>query len=146
MSNQTLKKAIKRVNKTKKEIVNDMQMQDKVKHIKEVVRNIFPMIEKLDSVYDAQTAVNALSGFISAYIEQRVAVIKLSELPIDLSKEEESNIKTAILEIMELLKDESAQEVSETLERLGTTLQQYIIHTHMTQPMSSIKIDDLVSK
>ncbi len=147
MSNQTLKKAIKRVkNKTKEEIAGDMKMQEKVKQIKEMVRLIFPVIEKVDTVYDAQTVVNALSGFIAALIESKVALIKLQELDIDLSKEEDSKIKTAILGIMDLMKDESAQELSETLERLGTTLQQYIVHKHMSAPMETIKIDDLVSK
>lgn len=146
MSTKTLKKAIKRVNKSKQEVVSDIKAQEKVKHIKEVVRSIYPSVEALDSVYDAQTAVNALSGFIAAHIENKVALIKLSELPIDLSTEPDSKIKTAIISIMELMKDESAQELSETLERLGTTLQQYIVHKHMSEPMETIKIDDLVSK
>lgn len=146
MPTKTLKKAIKRVNKSKEQIQSDIAQQQKVAHIKEVVRQLFPTVEVLDTVYDAQTAVNALSGFIAAHIENVVAKIKLSELPIDLSQEEDSKIKTAIVEIMEMMKDESAQELSETLERLGTTLQQYIIHTHMSAPMSTITIDNLLSK
>lgn len=146
MSAKTLKKAIKRVNKSKEQIQSDIVQQQKVAHIKEVVRQIFPKVEALDTVYDAQTAVNALSGFIAAHIEGLVAKIKLSELPIDLSTEGDSKIKTAITEIMDMMKDESAQELSETLERLGTTLQQYIVHTHMSAPMSTITIDNLLSK
>lgn len=146
MSGKTLQKAIKRVNKSKEEIVSDIKQIEKVKHIKEVVRSIFPLMEQVDTVYDAQTVVNALSGFISAHIENKVAEIKLSDLPIDLSKEEDSKIKTAISGILELMKDESAQELTETLERLGTTLQQYIVHTHMGAPMSTITIDNIVSK
>lgn len=146
MSTKTLKKAIKRVNKSKEQIQSDIIQQQKVAHIKEVVRQLFPKIESVDTVYDAQTAVNALSGFIAAHIEGQVAKIKLSELPIDLSQEPDSKIKTAIVEIMDIMKDESAQELSETLERLGTTLQQYIVHTHMSAPMSTITIDNLLSK
>lgn len=146
MSNKTLKKAVKRVNKSKEQILNDMDHAKKVAHIKEMVRQLFPLVENVDTVYDAQTAVNALSGFIAAHIENKVALIKLSELPIDLSGEEDSKIKTSIVAIMELFKDESAQELSETLERLGSTLQQFIVHTHMSAPMNTIKIDDLVSK
>ncbi len=148
MSNQTLKKAIKKVrtNKTKEQIVDDMKHQEKVAHIKDVVRGIFPYLEKVDTVYDAQTVVNALSGFIAALIEKNVAEIKLGDLDIDLSKEEDSKIKTAIQDIIRFEAEESAQELSETLERLGTTLQAYIVHKHMSAPMETIKIDDLVSK
>lgn len=146
MSNSKLKKSIKRVNKTKEQITTDIAHTKKVAHIKELVRSIFPLVEKVDTVYDAQTVVNALSGFITAHIENKVAEIKLSELPIDLSKEEDSKIKTAIESLIELMKDESAQELSETLERLGTTLQQFIIHKHMSEPMTTITIDELVSK
>lgn len=146
MSNKTLKKAVKRVNKNKEQITSDIKAQEKVAHLKEMVRNLFPLIEGVDCVYDAQTAVNALSGFIAAYIEEKVSAIKLSELPIDLSKEEDSKIKTSILAMIDMFKDESAQELSETLERLGTTLQQYIVHTHMSAPMSTITIDKILSK
>lgn len=146
MSTKTLKKAVKRVNKTKDQIITDIDHAKKVAHIKEIVRTIFPLIGNVDTVYDAQTVVNALSGFITAHIENKVAQIKLSELPIDLSKEEDSKIKTAIEGIIELMKDESAQELSETLERLGTTLQQFVVHKHMSEPMNTITIDELVSK
>lgn len=146
MSNKTLKKAIKRVNKTKEELNNDMKAIEKVKQLKEMVRKLYPFVENLDSVYDAQTTVNALSGFIASHIENKVAEIKLKELPIDLSTEEDSKIKTAILSIVDLFQDEGAQELSETLERLGSTLQQYIVHKHMSAPMDLIKIDDILSK
>lgn len=136
----------KRLNKSKEEILADMQHQQKVAHIKEIARAVYPLLENVDSIYDAQTSVNALSGFIAAEIEKSVAKIKLNELEIDLSKEEDSKIKTSIVAIMDLMKDESAQELSETLERLGTTLQQFIINKHMKEPMSTIKIDDLVAK
>lgn len=135
-----------RKNKSKEEIVADIKHQQKVAHIKELVKIIYPSLEKVDSVYDAQTTVNALSGFITALIEKKVAEIKLKDIQIDLSKEEDSKIKSAILEIIGLVPEESAQELSETLERLGTTLQSFIVNKHMKEPVSTIKIDDLVSK
>lgn len=125
----------------KDQIANDL----KVKHIKEVVRIAFPAIDKLDTVYDAQTAVNALSGLIESEIESIVKDIKMSSLAIDLSEEKDSKIKAAILKIISLFPDESAQELSETLERLGTTLQAYVSGKGMSEKMK-IKVDDIVTK
>lgn len=146
MSNKTLKKAIKRINKSKEEIQADMTHTAKTNHLKEVVRNMFPSLEKVDTIYDAQTTVNALSGFITALIEKKVLEIRLSDLVIDLSKEEDSKIKTAILEIIETMKDESAQELSETLERFGSTLGKLGAHKFLEKPMTEITIDDILSK
>lgn len=146
MSTKTLKKAIKRVNKSKEEISTEIAHTEKTNHLKEVVRSMFPVLEKVDTIYDSQTTVNALSGFITALIEKKVSDIKLSDLEIDLSKEEDSKIKTAILEIMELMKDENAQELSETLERFGSTLGKLGAHKFLEKPMNEITIDDILSK
>lgn len=146
MSNKTLKKAIKRVNKSKEEISADMAHSQKVTHMKEIVSTIFPIVEKVDTIYDAQTVVNALSGFIAALLEKKVLDIKLSELKLDLSTEDDSKIKTAILDIVESMKDESAQEISETLERFGSTLSKLGAHKFLMNPMTEIKLEDLVAK
>lgn len=146
MSTKTLKKAIKRVNKSKEEISAEMVHTAKVNHMKEIVKNLFPIVEKVDTIYDAQTVVNALSGFIAALLEQEVVKIKLSQINIDLSKEEDSKIKTAILEVVDLFKDESAQEMTETLERFGSTLSKLGAHKFLQKPMSEITIDDLLAK
>ena len=111
-----------------------------------MVRQLFPKLENVDSIYDAQTVVNALAGFIDAHVEKKVAEIKLKEIEIDLSKEEESKIKTAILEIIEMFPEESAQELSESLEKLGTALGKFAADKFLKQPMSTITVDDLVTK
>ena len=145
MAIKTLKKAIKKINKSKEEISADMLHIKKVAEIKEMVANIYPSLEGVDSIYDAQTVVNALAGFIEAHMQKKLNEVPLSALDIDLSKEEDSKIKTAILAIMETMKDKSANEVSETLERLGKTLSQYSAHTFMKQPISTITIKDILA-
>lgn len=142
---KNLKKAIKRVPKDKEAIVSTFLQQEKIAHIKEVVRNIYPLLEKVDSIYDAQTSVNALSGFISAHIENQAAKIKLNELPIDLSKEEDSKIKEAILAIMELCKNEPAKELSSILERLGKTMGDYGAHEFLKNPMEQLSVDKILA-
>ncbi len=107
---------------------------------------MFPSIAKVDTIYDAQTVVNALAGFIDAHVEEKVRGIKLSDITIDLSKEEDSKIKTAILEVIATFPDESAQELSETLERVGRMFSQYAANKFLSQPMSTMTVDDIVQK
>lgn len=140
-----MKNLLKQKRLSKEEITRQMENENKIKHIKEVVTKAFPLIENLDSVYDAQTAVNALAGLLAAEVEKKVGLIKISEIEIDLSKEKDGNIKTAILEMISLFPDESAQELSETMERLGTTLQSYVANEGMKAKMN-IKVTDIVSK
>lgn len=111
-----------------------------------MVRQLFPSLEKVDSIYDAQTVVNALAGFIDAHVEQKVQEIKLKEITIDLSKEEDSKIKTAIEELISMFPEESAQELSESLEKLGTVFGKFAADKYLKQPMSVITVDDLVTK
>lgn len=136
---------LKRKNKSKEEISQQLANDKKVAHIKDLVRIAFPVIENMDTVYEAQTTVNALSGFIEAEIEKIAGKVKLSEIEIDLSKEEEGNIKTALTELVALFPDESAQELAETMERLGTTLQAFVSNNAMKEKMT-ITVDDIVSK
>lgn len=136
---------LKRKNKSKEEISQQLANDKKVAHIKDLVRIVFPVIENMDTVYEAQTTVNALSGFIEAEIEKIAGKVKLSEIEIDLSKEEEGSIKTALTELVALFPDESAQELAETMERLGTTLQAFVSNNAMKEKMT-ITVDDIVSK
>ena len=78
-------------------------------------------------------------------MQLRLNKIKLSEIEIDLSKEEDSKVKTAIEEMIKLTQDESANEMSETLERLGKTLSQFAAHKFMKEQMSIISIKDILA-
>ena len=135
----------KRKNLNKDEIRAQMAQKAKIAHITEVVRGVFPLLD-VDSVYDAQTVVNALAGLIAVDIEKKVQEIKLSEVNIDLSSEKDGKIKTAILAIIDKCQEESAQELSETLERLGSTLQAYGTDLFLRGPMSAVKVTDIVSE
>ena len=144
-----IKKAIKKTaqsKKTKEELKQQINNVAKVQHIKDTVRLIFPELNDVGTIYDGQTVVNALSGFISAHMEKKLSEIKLSDIEIDLSKEEDTPIKAAILKLADMFKDEPAKEISGTLERLGQTLEKYSSFTFMKKPMSDIKIEDILSK
>jgi uncharacterized protein YaaQ len=145
MKKTNIRKAIKRVNKSKEQISAEMAHINKVAQIKDMVKRFFPKLENVESIYDAQTVVNALAGFIDANVEKQVAKIKLQDIEIDLSKEEDSEIKKAILAIMEEFKDESAQELSETLERFGSTLTKFAADKFLREPMTTLKLEDILA-
>ena len=60
-----------RINKSKEQILADMASKQKVEHIKEVVRKVFPLL-KVPTIYDGQTTLNALTGFIKADLEEKI--------------------------------------------------------------------------
>lgn len=139
-------KKLPRVNLSKDQLLEQQKFQQKVQHLKDLVRKLFPELETVDTVYDAQTVVNALAGFIDNQIEETVKKIKLSDIKIDLSKETDSKIKTAILNIEAMFQDEPAQELSESLERLGQTFSKHAADKFLRQPMSTLSVDDIVQK
>lgn len=142
---KSLKKAVKKVN-NKDEVLQEMLYKQKMATIKKMVETIYPHVENISSIYDAQTVVNALSGFLSAHIEKKVLDIKTNDIEIDLSNEEDSEIKTAILAIVKDMDGQSAQVLSETLEKFGQALSQFSAHTFMKQPMKTIKLEDILTK
>ena len=145
MKAKQIKKAIKKVNKSKDEIKADIARTARIEHMKEVVRKTFPIIEKVDSIYDGQTVVNALSGFLSAHIEKKISEIKVSDCSIDLSGEPKGKIRTAIEQLVVLFKDEDAKTLSTTLESLGSTFTKFGADKFLKQPMSNVTVKDIVA-
>jgi hypothetical protein len=145
MPKTPIKKAAKRKNLSKEEIARVMTASEANAHVKEIIEKIFPHLEGLDSIYDAQTVVNALSGFISAHIEEKLLTIKLNEIKVDLSKEEDSKIKTAVLKLEEIFQDEKAKTLSSILDRFGRTLAEYGANKFLKEPMSTITLKDILA-
>lgn len=146
--NKEIKKSSKRVNKTKEEIINQIHAQQRIDHAKEVVRRVFPHLSECETIYDGQTVVNALAGFIRPHIENYLSKIKLSDLPIleSITNEEDTPIKRSLVALLEELKDEPAKQVSTTLEGLGQAFSAHGATKFLKQPMSELTVDELVSK
>jgi len=140
-----MNKKPQRKNLSKEDIVKEMEQKQKVVHLKEVVRMIYPTLEKVDTIYDAQTAINALAGFIDLEIEKKLKQIKMADIVIDLSGQEQGKITDAMNELIGLLKDESAEEASETLDRLAQVFGQFGMHKFLKGPMSDLKVTELVT-
>ena len=136
--------APKRVNKTKDEIAKEMAHKAKVEKQKALARRMFPLLE-VETIYDGQTALNALSGYIKFEMAVRESKLKINDLLLDLKKEPD----TQITKVMEALKaefqDEPAKELSELMERMANTLQSFIARKYVNNPMSEIKMEDIVA-
>ncbi len=134
----------KRINKTKEEISQDMIHIEKVKKLKTLVREIFPLLSKQESVYNAQTVVTALSGYINADIEEKNKKLKISDLSIDLSNEADNEITNAMLAIKELIQDEMAEDTSSLLEKLGQAFSAQGAEVFLKGPVSNVDIEDII--
>lgn len=138
--------ARKRQNMTEHQILMEIQGKQRVEHAKQIVRDMFPILENVDTIYDAQTVVNALCGFIMPHIENYMSKIKLSDLPIDLSKEEDNKIKIALEKLLEILKDEPAKQLMGVLDQFGAGFAKFGADKFLKQPMNTITVDDMVAK
>ena len=135
----------KRTNLSKEQIREQMAHNQKIERQKVLARNIFPLITEQESIYDAQTVVQALAGFIKQELHLKVSQIIVKDLPVDFSKETDSPIKASMLAVLELLKMEPADDVVALLERFGTGLSQFSASKYMKEPMSVISVDDFVA-
>lgn len=119
---------------------------DKVNKEKTLVKLMFPLIEDQDTVYDAQTALGALSGFVKAQLDQKISKILIQDLDIDLSKEKDSKIKSAIVLLIEQLGPENARDTAELLYRFSNILATHSASVYMKKnPMNMIKLTDIVA-
>jgi anionic cell wall polymer biosynthesis LytR-Cps2A-Psr (LCP) family protein len=135
----------KRVNKSKDEVAAEMKHKAVVAQQKELVKKIFAAISNQDTVFDAQTVLNALSGFIKYELQQKEATLKINDLLLDLSKQPKGKISKAMEILKAELQNESAKDIAMLLERFGNTLGQYSAATFMKNKMSKIKIEDILA-
>lgn len=138
--------APKRVNKTKEEVAKEIAQQEIVKQQKILAGIIFKCIEGQETIYDAQTVVNALSGFIKYELSVKEASLKLNDLLIDLTNEPASKIKDAMEALKVELQDKNAKDIAMLLQRFGETLGHFSSAQFMKNPMSDIKIEDIIAK
>ena len=134
-----------RKNKTKEELVAEIKSRQKIEHIKDVVRKLFPYLD-VPTIYDAQTTLSAIVGFIKADLEEKRDAIKFGDIKIDLSKEKESPITLAIKAISDTFPDEPAQDFSEILDRLSRAFGEYGSMKFVKGPMADLKIDDILAE
>lgn len=134
----------KRTNKTKEQIEADIQSLQRVNHMKEIIRKIYPLLE-VPTIYDAQTTLNAFAGYAKADIQEKTEAIKVGDLKIDLSKQDDSPIKTAMLAIADAFEDEPAETFIKTIERLSQAFSEYGAMKFVNNPLTEIKLEDILA-
>lgn len=134
-----------RVNKTKEELAKELEKRQRIEKQRKLAHDVFPAVTKLKSVYDAQTAFNAVAGFIKYGLAQKEAELKVSDLSIELSKEKDSDIKKAVVKILSIIEKENAKDAGELVELMGSQLPQFLAGKAMKGKMSQITAKEFIA-
>ena len=137
--------APKRVNKTKPEILDEMAKRAKIENFKDMGRRLFPIL-KTDSIYDAQTALDAVAGYVKMELAIKEAKLKINDIPLDFSKEPKGKVTDVMNAIKVEVQNENAKDVAEFLELFSRTFSSYAMKVFLEKPMSEVKVDDIVAK
>lgn len=136
----------KRQNKPKAQIEAEIKHQEKIKRQKSLAHSVFPAVEQLATVYDAQTVFNAVAGHLKYGLILKENELKVSDLSIDLEKGKPSPVKHAVETIVGLLKTENAKESMELLELMGAKLPEFLANKGLTGSMSQVTAEEFISK
>jgi len=138
-----------RVNKTKGEIKQELEQKQKVEAQKKLARRVFPYVEKLDSVHDAQTAFGAAAGYIKYGLSLAESKLKVSDIEIDLSQEKQEGdtkkVVTALKLILNEVKDEPAAEAMRLIDLMGSKLPEFLASKGLKGKMSQVKLDEYIA-
>lgn len=135
----------KRVNKNKAQILDEMAQRAKIDKFKDMGKRLFPLLST-DTIYDAQTAIEAVSGYIKFELSVKEAGFKVNDLPLDFSKEPEGKVTEVMNAIKVELQGESAKDSAEFLELFGRTFSSYAVKKYLDNPMSEVNVDDIIAK
>lgn len=119
--------------------------QERVERQKVLAKKIFPFVENLKTIYDAQTVFSALAGFIKFGLEKEEAKLRIEDVSMDFSKEGESAVKTAVIEIRELIRLENAKEAMSLLEIMGNKIPEFIANKHMKDSMKELTVEEFIA-
>ena len=130
---------------SKKQLEEELARTQKIQKQRTLARLLFPSVEQLETIYDAQTAFQSASGLIKYATLQKEMSFKVSDLAIDTSKDKETPVTFAVRNILELVRDEQAMEAMELIEMMGSKLPGYLAQKHLMDPMSSISAKEYIA-
>lgn len=117
----------------------------KVERTKTLARLIFPIVENLKDIYEAETVFNAVSGHIKYGLQMKENQIKVQDLEFDLEKGNESDIKHAVKTMIEALGDVPANEGAEITNLMGSKISPFLAGKHIHDPMSEITAKEFIA-
>ena len=132
----------KRVNKSKNQILDEMARKAKVERQKQMVRRIFPLL-KVDTIYEMQTALSAVAGYLKEEIERKMGVFKVNDLPLDFKDEPKTKITESMVAIKSELQMDSAVEVMEAIELFANYLPSIGAERFLSKKSEELKVEDL---
>lgn len=135
----------KRVNKTKEEIAYDMKVQQVAKEKVALVKRIYPHLKNQKSIYDAQTVLYGLAGYIKAELQKRERQPLIKDLALDFSKEKEGIMTDMLLALHNDFSEEKAWSFAALLNEFGDSLQKYGAHKYMQQGMDAITEEEIIA-
>jgi hypothetical protein len=136
----------KRIPKSKDQVKAEMLLKQDVAQEKKLAQMIFPYLQKMDTVYDAQTLLHGISGYIHHQLENKMNEFKVNDLPVDVSQEKEGVFRDMFEQLLILLKDEKADHTIKFMKRYGDMLGYYASKEYLKNPMSIIKEEDLIKE
>ena len=141
---------MKRTPKSKVEIAKSMKVNSDTLHLIEVTKKVFPLLKNNKTIYDGQTAVNAVSGYLKAGVEEEILKIKVSDvverIKENLKSQKKSEIKTSMENILKVIENESANDMANLLERIGAELSKLGSYKYLKGPMSDVTQKDLLGR
>lgn len=130
---------------SKKEIAAQMEKTQEVQRQRTLARQLFPAVEQLETIYDAQTAFNAAAGHIKYGMLVKEKELKVSDLVIDLEKGNDTPMKHAVQSMLELVADESATDAMRLIEMMGSKLPEFLAMRHLKDPMNTITAEEYIA-
>lgn len=138
----------KRINKTKEQIVADMKRKNSEESAKKIARDVFPFLTTNKTIYDSQTTVSAVSGYLKYELSKRINDIKVSNIREGvnelLKSEKKSIIKTAIVEILDSIDGQNVNDVTIVLDKISDGFGKYGAIQFLKKPMSELKMKDFI--
>ncbi len=135
---------LKRVNKSKDQITQEMERNALLLRYKNMAARLFPLLQT-DTIYDAQTALDAVSGFTKYELSEKEASFKMNDLALDFSEQPKGKITDVMNAIKVELQNESAKEAADFLELFSKTFSQYGASHFVKKSMSEIKSSDILA-
>lgn len=138
--------APKQPKRTKAEIQTELEQVQKIQKQRVLARLLFPSVEQLETIYDAQTAFTAAAGHIKYGMMKAENALKVGDVEMDLDKGKDGPMKHAVTSMIELVRDEPANEAMRLLEQMGAKLPEFLAQRHLSDPMSTISAKEYIAE
>ena len=130
---------------TKKQLQEELDKSQKIQKQRTLARLLFPSVEQLETIYDAQTAFQAAAGLIKYGVLKVETDLKVSDLKIDTSKDKDTPVTFAVRNILELVQGELATEAMDLIDRMGAKLPEFLAQKHLKDPMNTISAKEYIA-